>query len=247
MITEKLSKQEINSLEALPIYGFQGVTLIDFPKHQASIVFIGGCNLRCPYCHNKELVFLNPKDRLDYKNILEKIEKRKKIINGVSITGGEPLLYDEIFDFIKVLKEKLQLEVKIDTNGTRYKRLEYIIENKLVDYIAMDFKTIPSKYKLLGIQSEEDLESILISVDILKKTDIPNEYRLTAAPYIIEKDDLEEYGSIVKGGQKLFIQQFYPRNTLSDEYLNVKPYNIKELEKFAQILSKYIPTKIRGI
>jgi len=247
MLQEKLEK----ILKKIPVYGFQGTTLIDYPKVVSSILFTGNCNLKCPYCHNRDLVYVdNDKmTKMPASYFLSEMEKRKILVKGVNITGGEPLLYEDgILDLCSFIKKDLGFKVKVDTNGTRYDTLVKLIDSGNVDYIAMDVKSVLSKYKLLGVENDKDLGDIQKSINYLKKqTKVDYEFRITINPIHLPIEDIEEYGELVKGGSELFLQQFNPVNTLDKDWENKNPYSKVEVEDICKKLNEYINTKVRGI
>ncbi len=247
MLIDKLDK----IFNRIPILGFQGTTLIDYPDVISSILFTGYCNLTCPYCHNRDLVEVNSETmtKMPASYFISEMKKRAKIVKGVNITGGEPLLYgNDIIELCKFIKEELGLKVKVDTNGTKFETLYDLVNSGFVDYIAMDVKTIISKYSIVGVKSEEELSNIKQSIEFLKNQDsVKYEYRITLSKSILELTDVEEYGNLVKGGEKLFIQQFTPVNTLDPTWIDEQPYSIDEVKKISEILNHFIPTSIRGI
>ena len=171
MLQQKLEK----IFEKIPMYGFQGTTLIDYPGVISSILFTGHCNLKCPYCHNRDLVYVNEEvmTKMPADYLLSEMQKRKKIVKGINITGGEPLLFEEgILELVDFVKNDLDFKVKVDTNGTRFETLKKLVETGNVDYIAMDVKAIPSKYSLLGVESAEDVENIKKSIEYLKTQNV---------------------------------------------------------------------------
>ncbi len=247
MLEEKLSK----IFKKVPIYGFQGTTLIDYPKVISSILFTGGCNLKCPYCHNKDLVYLNKEvmTPMPASYFLAEMEKRRKLVKGVNITGGEPLLFEEgMLELVDFLKNDLGFKVKVDTNGTRFETLKKIVESGNVDYIAMDVKALPEKYNLLGVEKDSDIESIKKSIEYLKnQTMVEYEFRITITPIHLPKEDVKQYGELLKDGSELFIQQFSPTNTLDPSWETKNPYSKADIEEIAQELNNYIKTSLRGL
>ena len=219
--------------------GIQKTTLIDFPKQVACTLFLPKCNFKCPFCYNPQLV-LN-KDTgtsITEKQVFEFLEERKGFLDGVCVTGGEPLLHPNIIEFCKKLKQKGFL-VKIDTNGTFPEILQKLIEEKAVDYIAMDIKNTKEKYnKTTGIKA--DLEKIEKSIALIKKSSIEYEFRITVVPELHSKQDLLEIGKWLKGSKQFFLQQFNPTVPLLDKSLEEsKTYQRKELNEFAKELKPF--------
>lgn len=224
----------------LTIKGLQKTTLVDYPGKVACTIFLPRCNFRCGFCYNKDLVIdydLLP--TISEEDVFNFLEKKKKWLDGVVFTGGEPLLHKELPLFIKKIKE-MGFLIKIDTNGSNPKMLKELIDDKLVDYIAMDIKSPLEKYdKVVGVKV--DKEEIKESIEILKNSNIDSELRLTCVPTLHTKEDIEKIGNWLKGNKRLFIQQFQPKEKMIDKsLLNVKPFSKEELEEFKEILSKYV-------
>lgn len=225
--------------------GIQKTTLLDFPGEVAATLFVMGCNFRCPYCHNPDLV--NSDERLkviEWQEIYEFLSKRRNVLGGVCITGGEPLLYDEMPKIIDKI-HKLGLKVKIDTNGSLPERLK----NLNCDYIAMDIKTSLDKYKLIKYQKGDDI-TILISNSIrwIIESGIQHEFRTTVVPEIVTIEDIKEITKIIKGAQKYNLAQFRPKNTLEKDYENKEPYPISIIQEMREIIvNSQIECEIRGI
>ena len=226
------------------IQGFQKLTLLDFPEKTACTVFTGGCNLRCPFCHNGSLV-LNPTESQSVENeVLEYLKKRTGIIDGVCITGGEPLLQPDLLSFIKKCKE-IGVAVKLDTNGASPEKLKQILDSGLVDYIAMDIKAAPSNYKsATGV--EIDFSVFLKSMEIIRNSGIPYEFRTTAVKGLHTASDFEEIAKILKTDEKYFIQKFTDSgNLLKPEGLSA--FSEVENQQILNNVKKYIPTaSLRG-
>jgi len=230
------------------IGGLQKFTLLDYPGKISAVVFTMGCNFRCPFCHNPELV--NPKE-IDYKNeikednILKFLKSRKRDLDGVCITGGEPTLQLGLTEFIRKVK-KMGFLVKLDTNGSYPDIVKSLVENKLIDYVAMDIKTVPEKYSILT-NEKNIVEKIEKSIDIVVNNKIQLELRTTVVPGIV---DVRDFDKIIKWindiDKKIFsklsrysIQNFRPDKTLKDDFKDVKPYEKEELEKIADKIGKY--------
>lgn len=162
------------------IHGFNKTTLLDYPRHLAATIFIGGCNMRCPFCHNSSLV-LHPEDvpTISVEDVLSYLSKRKNILEGVCLTGGEPTLYeDELIELIKSIKA-LELKVKLDTNGSNPALLKDLIKNRLIDYVAMDIKNSKENYSLsIGIKNY-NTNKVNESVEYLLSSQIEYEFRTT--------------------------------------------------------------------
>ena len=189
------------------ISGLQKLTLLDFPGRLAATVFFGGCNFRCPFCHNASLV-LSPErcEKISEEELLSFLESRKGKLSGVCITGGEPTLYKELKAFIKKIKD-MGFAVKLDTNGTSPDLLSELISEGLVDYVAMDIKNSQKKYALT-VGKEVDIEKIKRSVDILLSGKIDYEFRTTVVRELHEKEDFIAISEWISGAKRYFLQTF---------------------------------------
>ena len=214
--------------------GIQKTSLLDFPDRISTILFTVGCNLRCPFCHNWRLV-LEPKGPfLSEREALEILKSRKKYVDSVVITGGEPTLNQDLPVFLKKLKDE-GFMVKLDTNGffpqTLKKCLPY------VDYVALDVKTSLSKYKLLGA---EDISAYLESIELLKNGEVDYEFRCTVVPWFVDEEDIEEMGELVKGAKLFVFQQFIPEDTLDESFRKVEPYTKEVILHFSKLMRRYV-------
>ena len=224
-------------------------TLIDYPEKIACTIFLPKCNLRCPFCHNKDLVFGDEKNLLPVEEIIKHIEKRKNILQGVCISGGEPLLYEDLPDLVKKIRSVGVKNIKIDTNGIFTERLF----NADPDYIAMDIKTVPEKYNLLTgdlypAPNEPNIaEKIKNSIKKIIESNIMYEFRTTLVPGIVDYEDMEEIACLVKGCKKYTLNKFSNKNTLENDFSKIKPYSAEEYNMFLEILKKQeIPSFFRG-
>ena len=230
------------------IGGMQKFTLLDYPGKISAVIFTMGCNFRCPFCHNPELV--NPKE-IDYENeikeneVLKFLNSRKGDLDGICITGGEPTLQLGLTEFIEKVK-RMGFLVKLDTNGSYPNIVKNLIENKLVDYVAIDIKTTPEKYGILT--NEKDIvKKIERSVSIVANSSSDLELRTTVVSGIVDVCDFDKIIKWINGiDQKVFsklsrysIQNFRPDKTLNDDFGNVKPYSREELEKIADKIRRY--------
>ncbi len=218
------------------IKGFQGVSLIDYPEHIASIVFIGGCNFRCPFCHNIELVLpeeLKKLPTLSEEYILKELIRRKNFINGVEFTGGEPTLYKGLTKFLKRIKEEVKIDIKLDTNGTNPSIIEELLEESLVDYIAMDIKSSPDNYnRAAGVKV--DIDAIKKSVELIKSSQIDYEFRTTLVPDFVKEEDIGKICKFLGNVKRYVLQRYRPEKTLN--YLENKPYKEKETRRFLSLI-----------
>jgi len=214
--------------------GIQKTSLIDFPNRIASVLFTPGCNLRCPFCHNWRIV-VDPKPPfLQEEAALKILESRKKYVDSVVVTGGEPTMHKESPKFLRKLKEK-GFRVKLDTNGFYPKVLEECLP--YVDYVALDVKTSLDKYTRLGAK---DTAPLLHTIEILKTGKVKYEFRTTIVPGFVDAEDIPRIGELVKGAKTFAFQQFIPEDTLDKNFKTLKPYSPENIEKFANIMKKYI-------
>ena len=214
--------------------GIQKTSLIDFPDRIATVLFTPGCNLRCPYCHNWRIV-LDPKPPfLNEQTVIQILEKRKKYVDAVAVTGGEPTMHREIPKFLKKLKEK-GFAVKLDTNGFFPRVLKKCLPH--MDYVALDVKTSLEKYRRLGAKDTADF---LRTVEILKNGKVEYEFRATVVPGFDDEEDIPKMGEIVKGGKRFAFQQFILGDTLDKTFNNVKPYAAEVISKFADVMKQYV-------
>ena len=226
--------------------GLQKLTLLDFPGNVACTVFTVGCNLRCPFCHNPALVFNPPEDlRISEDEFFTFLKKRQGILDGVAITGGEPLLHSDIGEFIAKIKS-MGFKVKLDTNGTFPDRLEKILAEGNVDYVAMDVKNTFDKYaETVGIRNF-DVELIKRSIKVIKDSGVAHEFRTTVVSPLHVAGDFVTIASQVEGADNYFLQGFVDSgNLLNGEGLSGMPR--EDLEKSLENAKKIIPqAKIRG-
>ena len=213
--------------------GLQKVSLIDYPNKVASVLFTPGCNLRCPFCHNWRIV-MDPKPPFLQEAVaLRILENRKKYVDAVVITGGEPTMHKELPKFLAKLKKR-GFQVKLDTNGFYPQVLEKCLG--YVDYVALDIKTSPEKYKLLGA---ENITGLLRTVDLLKMGEVEYEFRTTMVPEIITVEDVNKIQDIIKGAKIHVFQQFVPHDTMDKRFEDVKPYTSEVIKEFAGTMKNY--------
>lgn len=193
------------------ICGLMKVTLLDFPGHVACTVFTGGCNFRCPFCHNSELLSLNAPPVMTVNELYGFLEKRQGRLEGVAFTGGEPTLNPELADAMHHIKARYGMKIKLDTNGTNPDMLSELIEESLVDYVAMDIKAGPSNYaRIAGIELSDDMwKKIVASKDLLiKENRIRSEFRTTVVGGLHTEADFTEIRDFVKGAEQYFLQSY---------------------------------------
>lgn len=232
--------------EGLKIYGLQKLSLLDYPGHMAATIFTGGCNFRCPFCHNRSLVFLEEaEEEISSADVIDYLEKRKSVLDGVCITGGEPLLQPNIKRFIKNIKS-LGLKVKLDTNGTSPSKLKELVKEKLVDYVAMDIKNSKAKYgQTIGVD-EFDTSDVEESVAYLLEGHVDYEFRTTVVKEFHEKKDFEEIGKWLKGAKNYYIQNFEDHGNCIVQGLNA--HDEETLKDFEETIKPYVEkVEIRGM
>jgi len=230
----------------MKIGGIQKTSLLDYPGEISAIVWTIGCNFRCPFCYNRDIVLGNVKI-IPAEEVFSFLDKRKGLLDGVVITGGEPLMQEDIFDFCLKLK-KMSYLVKIDTNGTFPEKLEELIEKKLIDYVAMDIKAPKNKYEKLT-NVKVDIKKIEESIKILQNSKIDYEFRTTFVPGLLTKNDIIEIGKWLKNSKKFYLQQFKPISPMISNELECKPpYSDKILiDTLEEIKSYFDICEIRGI
>ena len=213
--------------------GLQKISLADYPNRVASVLFTPGCNLRCGFCHNWRIAVDPQPPFLQEATALELLESRKRYVDAVVITGGEPCMHKELPKFLAKLKER-GFSVKLDTNGCFPDVLEECLG--FVDYVAMDVKTSPEKYKRLGAK---DTSGLLRTVEMLKTGKVPYEFRITIVPDLVTAQDVASIGEVVRGAQTVALQQFVPDDTLDKSFQALRPYAPEEIKGFAETIRKY--------
>ena len=227
------------------IHGLQKLTLLDFPEKVACTVFTAGCNFRCPFCHNASLVVKIPAEgEITEDEFFAFLEKRKGVLEGVCVTGGEPLLQPNVDKFISKIKE-MGFLVKLDTNGSFPDKLKDLVERNLIDYVAMDIKNAIDEYAVTAGMDEKYLESIEESVTFLKSNKIPFEFRTTVVKHFHTEEGFEQIGKWISGAEKYYLQKFKDSGDLINGH--TQGCSDEEMEKFLLIVKKYVPNaKIRG-
>ena len=213
--------------------GLQKISLIDYPNKVASVLFTPGCNLRCGFCHNWRIAVDPQPPFLQEATALEMLDARKKYVDAVVVTGGEPCIHKELPKFLAKLKER-GFSVKLDTNGCFPDVLEECLGS--VDYVAMDVKTSPAKYSRLGTK---DTSGLLRSVEILKTGKVPYEFRTTLIPDLVTAEDVACIGEVVKGAHTLALQQFVHEDTLDKSFQALRPYAPEVIKGFGETIHKY--------
>ena len=226
---------------SFPIKGFLETSFVDWPGKVASVIFLPHCNFRCPYCHNYDLV-LHPDQlpTIPFEQVIQQIKKYKGWVDGVCITGGEPTLFPALVQLIEQLRNEHML-IKLDTNGSRPEVLKKLIDNHLVEHVAMDVKAPlnqESYSNCCGVSV--DLEKIKGSIDLLRKTFISYEFRVTAVPTLLKKEDLLTLANELKGSERLTLQNFNPEHPLDPALKNVKPYMEQEIQEMQEEMNQIL-------
>ena len=221
------------------------MTLLDFPGHVACTVFLNGCDLRCPFCHNFELVDGTAKPIMDEEEFLAFLAKRKGLLDGVAFTGGEPCLHSGLPSLMRKIRE-MGFAVKLDTNGCHPDMLEAILKEGLIDYAAMDIKNSPEKYAVTCGLSSMDLAPIRRSISLLQNSGIDFEFRTTVIEQFHQAEDFEAIGKMIQGAKKYFLQAFTDRDTVP--YGGLCAPSRESMEAYRDIMLKYTDVaEIRGM
>ena len=227
------------------ISGLQKMTLLDFPGNIAATVFTGGCNFRCPFCHNASLVInTESTHNISEEDFFDFLQKREGLLDGVCVSGGEPLLQNEIGRFISEIKA-LGFQVKLDTNGSFPAKLKQLVEGGLIDYVAMDIKNSPAGYALTAGTAEEVLPQISESIAFLLGGSVDYEFRTTVVKNFHTKEDFIAIGKWIRGARRYFLQNFADSGDLIQPGLCAA--SKAEIEVFADTVRNYVPSvQIRG-
>ena len=226
------------------LYGIQKLTLLDFPGHLACTLFTGGCNLRCPFCHNASLV-LRPEDQLDNDDVLDFLLERRGRLQGICLTGGEPLIQSGVAEFLSEVRE-IGYRIKLDSNGCFPEKLRSLVEAGLVDYVAMDVKNCPERYpETVGVPGL-DLGPVRESIAFLLEGTVDYEFRTTVVRELHDEESLLSLARWIKGTKRYFLQAFTDSGDLiTDKCSGYKPEELRELLAAVQTI---IPqTELRGV
>ena len=227
------------------LFGIQKVSLLDYPGKVATTLFTGGCNFRCPFCHNSDLVYLSENtSELSMTQIMEYLKKRSNVLDGVCVSGGEPLMH-ELKPFLWKIKH-LGYQVKLDTNGSYPSQLKELIEEGLVDYVAMDVKNGKSRYgETIGIESF-DITPIIESISYLKTCGIPYEFRTTLVQEFHGEQEIKELKELLSGAKRLVLQKFEEKETVIQKGLH--PVCDEMMKTYQKELSNVIEcVELRGL
>lgn len=229
----------------MKLHGIQKMTLLDFPGVVSCTVFLGGCDFRCPFCHNFELIDGTAQPIMTDDELIDFLKSRKTLLDGVAITGGEPLLHKDLLTLIKRITDE-GYKVKVDTNGYHPEHLKELLDSGLVSYVAMDVKNSEEKYALTCGLEDIDLGKIRESISLLMNSDIDYEFRTTVISEFHEEDDFRKIGEMIKGAKHYFLQRFTDRDSVP--YGNLSAPSFEEMRKYAEIARNYVPyTQLRGV
>jgi len=233
------------------IGGFQKLSLLDYPGKMAAIVFTRGCNFRCPFCHNYELVEnINEISLTEPKEIMDYLIKRKNVLDGLTITGGEPTIQEGLEDFIREVKNQTNLAIKLDTNGTNPEKVKSLLDKKLVDYVAMDIKNDFENYwQPIGLKKMQEnnlINKIKRSIEIIKSEAPDYEFRTTVIKTYHTKDNIQKILEIIGRDSKYYLQQFIISDNVPNKVL--EGYTDEELKAMYTGLKESYPNIfLRGI
>ena len=226
--------------------GFLPSSMLDWPGKICTVLFLNGCNFRCPYCHNPDLV--NGRkipNEVSWSRLAFFLSQRRGWIDGVSISGGEPTLNSELSDLCRKIKG-ISMLVKVDTNGSRPRVIKELLNRGVVDHLSMDVKTSLARYPEV-VMRPVDMDSIMESIDTIICSGIEHEFRCTVVPGLVDYQDLESIASMLRGAEALMLQQFRPEKTLLPEYQTLKPYPDELIIEWADKLNAILPTRSRGL
>lgn len=223
----------------MKIGGLQKLSLVDYPRHTAVAMFTIGCNMRCGYCHNPELVLPERyADAIPEEDILLFLESRVGRVEGVVISGGEPTMHGDLPDFIRRVK-KLGFLVKLDTNGTNPAMVRELFSEHLLDFVAMDIKASMTRYQEV-VARPVDIDAIQETIQLIKTSGVDHEFRTTLVKSQVSPEDLDEIGKLVKGSPRFALQRFRPGLTLSPQFARETTYSDEELAILKGAMERYV-------
>lgn len=230
----------------MKIVGLQKLTLLDYPEKVACTVFIYGCNLRCPFCHNASLVIEKQIEKeIPEEELFAFLKKRHGLIDGVCVTGGEPLLQPDLADFLQKVRD-LGYLVKLDTNGCFPNRLQALVTQGLVDYVAMDIKSSPIHYAATVGLSEFNFPAVRQSIDFLLSNPVDYEFRTTVVKGLHNANILRDAAISIEGAKRYYLQKFVDSGDLIGS--NLSAFSNGEMKEFLKIVSQYVKTAaLRGV
>ena len=229
----------------MKIHGLQKMTLLDFPGRVACTVFLGGCDMRCPFCHNAELIDGSAPAVMEEDELLAFLKKRQGLLEGVAVTGGEPLLRPDIIPLAEKIRD-LGYPLKLDTNGTHPDRLREILDRGLAAYIAMDIKNSPERYAMTAGLETLDLGPVRESVSLLTEGRTDYEFRTTTVAELHDADSFRGIGEWIRGAKRYYLQKFTDRDTVPFGGFHAPTDD--QMRMYADIVREYVPTaELRGI
>jgi len=219
--------------------GFQKVSLIDYPGKVASVIFLSGCNFSCPWCHSPHLALNKEREEVSLDVFFSFLKKRKDVIDGVVVCGGEPTIHQDLVEFISKIKD-FNLLVKVDTNGSNPEMIKELINRKLIDYIAMDIKAPLNQEKYnISSGSVVDIKKIKESIDLIKSSGIDYEFRTTVVPSIHTRKDIEQIAKDIGSAKRFSLQSFRPGGNINPQMEDIKPYSLEFIEEMAKSISGF--------
>ncbi|MCD6461759.1 MAG: anaerobic ribonucleoside-triphosphate reductase activating protein [Thermoplasmata archaeon] len=234
--------------ELPPVKGFIKTSLLDWDGHIVSTIYLPGCNFRCPFCHNSALV-LSPGDMetIPWSEVSAYLMENGDFLDGVCVTGGEPTLHPTLPRLLRTIKD-MGLMVKFDTNGTNPDKLKELMEEGLLDYIAMDIKAPLDERYMKAVGLSTDLEKIEESIRIIMEGNVDYEFRTTVVPGITGPREIEDIARHIEGARRYALQQFVPRNTMDPAMMDVAPYTPEEVRDMARTAGEYVrEVRVRGL
>lgn len=229
----------------MKIHGLQKMTLLDFPGKVACTVFLGGCDMRCPFCHNSELLDMGVPAAMDDEELLKFLEKRVGLLDGVAFTGGEPLLRSDLSALLQKVRA-LGYAVKLDTNGNHPESLKKIVKAGLVDYVAMDVKNSPERYAETVGLPDFDMTAVRESIAFLLSGAVDYEFRTTIVQELHDEKSFEEIGKLIRGAKRYYLQKFTDRDSVA--FAGLHAPSDDTLARYAEIVRPYVVSaELRGV
>ena len=220
------------------------LSLLDYPNKVSCILFTRGCNFRCPFCHNGLTLLENKEDFIPFEDIISFLKKRVGVLDGVVISGGEPTLMPDLEEKIRAIKA-LGYDVKLDTNGSNPDILKHLVNEKLIDYVAMDVKGSLAKYREIAGAANLNLDRVVESIEFLKSGVVDYEFRTTTVDEFHNEVDMISMGRLLKGAKRLYLQKFQISEGVINK--NLHPVDEDSIHKFVDILKEYVDeVDIRG-